>query len=267
MTNRNRYCRKPDPVVLAFCALTLISCLGAIGRQGRQRAKEMVCLSNLGRWGACFQSYTEDHDGKFNPGWDVGETELWMNALRSYYQDRWSLLFCPTATRPAGPDTGWDTFTTWSRNVSLPTGGEHRYVSSYGINSWTNRMTQSRGTRREEWFWGTTQDVQQPECVPVFADATWHDAWPQATDTPPGFPPGQGWDAGGIRHEMDHFCIDRHEGAVNLLLMDFSARKVGLKELWTLRWHRSFDTEGPWTQAGGVQPADWPEWMRNFKDY
>ena len=38
-------------------------------------------------------------------------------------------------------------------------------------------------------------------------------------------------------------------------------------ELWTLKWHRNFDTTGPWTKAGGVQPADWPEWMRRFKDY
>jgi hypothetical protein len=24
---------------------------------------------------------------------------------------------------------------------------------------------------------------------------------------------------------------------------------------------------GPWTQAGGVMPENWPDWMRNFKDY
>jgi hypothetical protein len=42
---------------------------------------------------------------------------------------------------------------------------------------------------------------------------------------------------------------------------------VGLKELWTLKWHRSFNTAGPWTKAGGVSPEDWPEWIRPFKDY
>ena len=40
-----------------------------------------------------------------------------------------------------------------------------------------------------------------------------------------------------------------------------------LKELWTLKWYREFDTTGPWTKAGGVQPRHWPEWMRSFKDY
>ena len=63
------------------------------------------------------------------------------------------------------------------------------------------------------------------------------------------------------------FCINRHEGGVNSLFLDWSVRKVGLKELWTLKWHRGFDTAGKWTKAGGVQPEDWPVWMRGFKDY
>jgi hypothetical protein len=49
--------------------------------------------------------------------------------------------------------------------------------------------------------------------------------------------------------------------------MDWSVRKVGLKELWTLKWQKEFNTHNHWTKAGGVQPEDWPEWMRNFKDY
>ncbi|MHC4521519.1 MAG: H-X9-DG-CTERM domain-containing protein [Planctomycetota bacterium] len=66
---------------------------------------------------------------------------------------------------------------------------------------------------------------------------------------------------------MARCCIDRHKAAVNCLFMDGSVRRVGLKQLWTLKWHRQFDTAGPWTKAGGVQPTDWPEWMRDYKDY
>jgi len=62
-------------------------------------------------------------------------------------------------------------------------------------------------------------------------------------------------------------CVNRHNAALNGLFMDFSARKIGLKELWTLKWHRSFITTGPWTKAGDVMMWDWPQWMRNFKDY
>jgi hypothetical protein len=49
--------------------------------------------------------------------------------------------------------------------------------------------------------------------------------------------------------------------------MDWSVRKTGLKELWTLRWHKNFDVAGPWTKAGGVQRSDWPGWMRKFENY
>jgi prepilin-type processing-associated H-X9-DG protein len=62
-------------------------------------------------------------------------------------------------------------------------------------------------------------------------------------------------------------CINRHDGYINSLFLDWSVRKVGLKELWTLKWHRQFNTAGPWTKAGGADPEDWPAWMRKFKDY
>jgi len=46
-----------------------------------------------------------------------------------------------------------------------------------------------------------------------------------------------------------------------------SVRKVGLKELWTLKWHRTYNVNGPRTKAGGATPGKWPEWMRHYKDY
>jgi hypothetical protein len=71
----------------------------------------------------------------------------------------------------------------------------------------------------------------------------------------------------GASHEMKHFAIDRHNAFVNQLFMDWSVRRLGIKELWTLKWHRQYPTNGAWTIAGGAQPGDWPEWMRKFKDY
>ncbi|MFZ2149420.1 MAG: hypothetical protein WAV28_19585, partial [Sedimentisphaerales bacterium] len=62
-------------------------------------------------------------------------------------------------------------------------------------------------------------------------------------------------------------CINRHNEGTNILFLDWSVRKVGLKGLWTLKWHREFDTAGPWTKAGGVIAEDWPQWMRRFKEY
>jgi len=71
----------------------------------------------------------------------------------------------------------------------------------------------------------------------------------------------------GSRGSMRYFCMNRHNGHINSLFMDWSVRKIGLKELWTLKWSPDFDTANVWTRAGGALPDDWPEWMRGFKDY
>ncbi len=82
------------------------------------------------------------------------------------------------------------------------------------------------------------------------------------TDTPPTFD-GEQWQG----DNMGRICLNRHGGFVNTLFLDWSARKVGLREFWVLKWHRQSDITGPWTKAGGASPEDWPEWMRSFKDH
>jgi prepilin-type processing-associated H-X9-DG protein len=103
--------------------------------------------------------------------------------------------------------------------------------------------------------------------IPVFGDATWYDAWPRETDEPSPTMDAFGIGNKGVTGEMNHFCINRHDGFVNLLFMDWSARNIGLKELWTLKWNRGYVTNGPYTMAGGARPEDWPEWLRRFRDY
>ena len=66
---------------------------------------------------------------------------------------------------------------------------------------------------------------------------------------------------------MSYLCIDRHQTSINSLFWNGAVRKVRLKELWTLKWHPGYDTANRWTKAGGMQPEDWPAWMRGFKDY
>jgi prepilin-type processing-associated H-X9-DG protein len=94
--------------------------------------------------------------------------------------------------------------------------------------------------------------------IPVILDCV---RWTGEHDNVKPPPP---WERAGEHHG---FCINRHNGYVNGLFLDWSVRRVGLKELWTLKWDEQADTAGPLTKAGGVQPEDWPEWMRRFKDY
>ncbi len=111
------------------------------------------------------------------------------------------------------------------------------------------------------WYWAAP-DVRGASRIPLFLDSTWLGGMPQHDNTPPTLENGTG--GSGM---MQRYCVDRHNGLNNAVAVDFSVRKVGIKELWTLKWHRKFDTSGPWTLAGGAQPDAWPEWMRNFKQY
>lgn len=105
-----------------------------------------------------------------------------------------------------------------------------------------------------------------PHRVPVLADMMWRGGGPSESGTG-GDPPGYNGQWSGYDREMMHFCIDRHDGHVNHLFADWSVRKVGLKELWKLKWHRTFNTAGRWTRAGGATSKGWPAWMRRFRDY
>ena len=66
---------------------------------------------------------------------------------------------------------------------------------------------------------------------------------------------------------MKRFCLNRHNGYINGVFLDFSIRKIDLKELWTFKWHRNFDISGIWAKAVAVHGDDWTEWMRKFRDY
>jgi prepilin-type processing-associated H-X9-DG protein len=54
------------------------------------------------------------------------------------------------------------------------------------------------------------------------------------------------------------FFIPRHGRAVDALFCDWSVRKVGLKELWTLDWNRNF------FKYDGPTEDDWPDWMKKY---
>ena len=256
-------------VVIAIIALLMAILMPALNRV-RGQAQKVSCQARLKQWGLIFKLYTDDYDGYFNDRNAPGG--LWMTALQSYYKGNSDMLLCPTATKLMLNIMDWGTFKAASLN---------EYIFSYGINSWTNSVTQDRGDRLVEWFWKNTQNnttvipggrqiegkTVSTNMIPVFGDATWYDAWPRDTDTPAEHMDAFGIGNQGTSGEMNHFCIDRHAGFVNLLFMDWSARSVGLKELWTLKWHRSYVTNGPYTRAGGTRPEDWPVWLRNYKDY
>ncbi len=268
-------------VVIAIIALLMSIMMPALGRVKRQ-AQSVACMSRLKSWGLLYKLYTDDNNGYFNEGQGYnhhtqnagkpGSYGLWMNALRPYYKDD-KMLFCPTATRVVLHGGDWGTYKAWQETFAnrYPTQGEgsdKAFTSSYGANNWTDYMLRDRnGGRLVQFFWKSTQGLKNANRIPLFGDSTWHDGWPQQTDTPVTNPLDFLVGDQGTSGEMNHFCIDRHNGWTNLAFCDWSVRHVGLKELWTLKWHREFETNGPWTRAGGVAPTDWPQWLRKYRDY
>jgi prepilin-type processing-associated H-X9-DG protein len=259
---------KKDLVVILVCILFSLTGIEAIGSGGRRRAKETVCLSNLRRWGVVFEMYTNDNDGYFFSGElngtraGAGAGRYWRLTLEPYFQDN-NLLCCPEAAKRDRKQTLL-CHTAWQVDG---------YPGSYGLNGWVlnipasvqpQNRTNGWGRTPADWHWGTPY-VKNTNEVPVSTGSWWVDSWPREADQPP--PTEAGPADTPNTNEMNRVCVDRHNGFVNSLFCDWSARKVALKELWTLKWHCEYSTCGPWTKCGGVQPEDWPDWMRHFKDY
>jgi len=244
--------------VVAVPVLLMIILMPALNRVKKQ-AQAVSCQAILKQWGLIFSMYTQDNNGYFFSGEGRDSGRLWIEPLRPYHRSNKVLLLCRASIKPY-IEGGQNLFGAWT----TPEGDS----GSYGLNGWICNPQQGKtelwGHGPIENYWRTPK-VQSAHNIPVFLDAMWVNAWPKSTDQPPEW---EKWQEDKVNiNEIRCFCVNRHTGFVNGLFMDYSVRKVGLKELWTLKWHRQFDTNGPWTRAGHVQPSDWPEWMRYFRDY
>ncbi len=254
-------------VVISIVALLMGILLPSLQRV-RKQAKAAACQSNLRQWGLVFSMYMSEHTEQLN--WATWRDVPWWRWSRRYSRKSRDLLLCPAARRyevnrndpkwevaeSLGYGTG-NTFSPWKATEDFMGG---TFYSSYGFNvsgfSVVYRPTGTtplRGATASSHLYriGSSR-------TPIHLDSPW---WRPlgAGGSPPAYE--------GDITEGPSVCMNRHDGAINSLFLDWSACRVGLKELWTLRWCLTFDTAGPWTKAGGVQPEDWPQWMRGFKDY
>ena len=265
-------------VVISIITLLMAILLPTLQRV-RSQARAVACQSKLRQWGVMFSMYANDNNGKIL---DMGRWSGRQNSSNSrlivtlesidlYCND---LLLCPMATRrELRPDSIFiqgsgrsgrerivgSKSTAWCDRSTHTLSSGQQWVSefsgSYGLNSYT-------GDFSIDIYPGSVQNN-----VPVFLDCRYRRGWVRPFDEPPeyedhfrNFGPAPSFG------DITYFSINRHSGGTNSLFLDWSVRKVGLKELWTLKWSDKFDTAGPWTKSGGVLPEDWPKWMRGFKD-
>jgi prepilin-type N-terminal cleavage/methylation domain-containing protein/prepilin-type processing-associated H-X9-DG protein len=264
-------------LVVISIIMLLMAILLPVTQRIKNQARAVVCQANLRQWGMFFHIYTEGNQGRFFPS--VDETSLWF--LRGSYlknddpnippifndMNTQGIACCPMAKKPGSSKMSIEinkkdgtsyniegkagsTFSAWEITSGFPP-----FRCSYGYNlSLLSPFFYIDIPRFVSWKGIELSSARYNSKVPVFFDCDrFYDAIASEN-----FPP--------LRYEQG-VLINRHNGYVNGLFLDWSVRKVGLKELWTLKWNERFDIAGPWTKAGGVQPEDWPEWMQGFKDY
>lgn len=258
-------------VVIGIIALLMGILLPTLSKI-KQKAKAVSCQSNLRQWGYVFQMYVDDNEGRFSNRRTEDLHGYWAESLRSYYDNVDEFRCCPMVKRIASdlgradPAQGGK-FVNWGY-LEEPYGVPGDY-GSYGINSWVYNPD-----RETVWdyaaidFW-RTPFVKKANEIPMFLDSQTIEGWPEETDEPPLYD-DEPYVADNV-DLMKRYCINRHNGHINAAFLDFSSRKVGLKELWTLRWNRKYDTRGEWTLAGGATDAKWANhgdgWLKNFKNY
>ncbi len=260
-------------VVISIVALLMAVLLPALSRV-RKQARAVACRANLRQWGIALHVYANTHDGKLPPGN--------LTFTRGYYDELWrttmldsrnskGIMLCPMATRVSEETSGEGaTFKAWRRspvNIGKPASGSY---GSYGGNfiigrpDWKPALRWGslgvKGTERIPFFFDCTTSIFSPLPLPLPKDAEC-----KCDLGPP--PEQEGCHDPLSDNKSYRVCINRHDGGINMVFADSSVRKVGLKELWTLKWHWLYNTANRWTKAGGVQPEDWPQWMRKFKDY
>jgi prepilin-type N-terminal cleavage/methylation domain-containing protein len=259
-------------VVIAIIAILMAILMPALARV-KEQARTTGCLANLKQWNLVTKMYCDDNDGKFWSGYgSTGYWWPWQLEDKDLSWKRNKTWFCPTAKKPIIDENGntaptfniynaWGIFWGTQGGRAAPSEG---VAGSYSINGYCLTIpvdaTFEGGVHASQGW--RTPDVSGASNAPLFIDALRFDLWPLETQRPAEYE-YEAWSS----NNMGRCCINRHVGFVGCSFMDFSARKVGLKEIWTLKWHKSFDISGPYTLAGGVQSSDWPDWIRPFQDY
>ena len=209
----------------------------------------MQCLSNLRGLGQVTTIYAQEHKGEMMKA-DFGPADHWTGELTPYLgsvtssinantgENSDSAFLCPTASTLQ--DTGGSLIfgsatTAWkNRNV-------YASANSYGINEWIKPAgqwsTSNPAMMPPENIFKTLSDVDVPSETPAYADAVWVGGWPMETQNPPA-DLNQGDVPGNIG--LGRFCIDRHNMAINVTMLDGSSGPVTLGGLWELRWSEKF---------------------------
>ena len=237
-------------VVISIITLLMAILMPALQRV-RNQSRAVVCQANLKQWGTTLALYMEDNKGRF-PGnsystiWILTGQSFGManpNEPEEYHPIRTKGMLCPMATKPG--DRGFGV--TYSDQSGVLFSLKCKYGStfrawkltepgtpisfSYGLNTslfGISSSTSSSNFGSEESRYTDIFSMRRTAGIPLFFDCMTPDGSGSYYNPPPQYEELK-------KGSMWRFCINRHNGHINSLFMDWSVRKIGIKELWTLK--------------------------------
>ena len=287
-------------VVISIIALLVAILMPALSK-AKEQARSTVCLSNLKQWGVIWQMYTDEWSDRFPDYQSFNEQNAgntprasWAYCLSKRYEKNAELLTCPSANKIDIPNRqnpgNLEIFGGVKHMYSIPANdsnlaedqGEDTFAS-YGMNVWCHSNPIPTGAadsqgRDASNYWLSRSRIRQGSDVPVFGDCKWRGGAPDYTSAEKYLPyadapipcvvpgPSSAADGCGLAgREMGNFAMDRHGKGINLLFADSSVRNVGVKELWTLKWHVTYQRYNTtvWSQFIGNQNYSW---LNSFPD-
>ena len=234
-------------VVISIIALLMGILMPAL-RKARDQARAVMCKSNLNHWGKVFYLYTHDNENKFMV-WKQSSAAgagTWMVPLLPYIGEG-KVRLCPTTLKTEEEGEIEPAKMAWSLDMD---GKEHR--NSYGINNWcydlrpgVDNVWGAGNAKRRSW---KRIDQREAANIPMFLECyRWGGEVISRSDAAPPDEKQR------YNPSFGRYCLNRHAYTVNVCFMDGTVRKVRLKGLWDLKWHKEYDLSQP------LPP--WPEWM------
>ncbi len=271
-------------VVISIIAVLMSIMMPALGKV-RKMAQKTVCLTSQRSIGFALSLYVGDNDNSFSHG-KAGSVAAkaakvsWVRDVAAYTDKTASIFTCPAAKKASTNQTltqgygtadeswRWD----WGsgsqaaeeeleREIGLKIG----QAMGYSYNQWAcNPDPESEAAKnghfgqarwKTAFSWRRPSDIKDNANMPILADGRWMYAFVDHGDVPHQTE-NEDWVFNKDKWGLNMFMIDRHKGpSINVLFADNSARNTKLKDLFTLKWHRQYNTGNDYVTTPGRLPA------------
>lgn len=252
-------------LVVTTIIAVLIAILLPSLKQARAAAQRAYCASNTHQLHVAQTLYLADNFNLLFPYYwnaEAGAGKVWTYELKPYINAAHDVLKCPSTEDPPGKSVWGNDPNPSSANTRMGsarmTWGDQRHGevepwdrSSYGYNTWL--CYDNRYIADSDVF-KSLNEITMPSRVPMLGDSAWRDLYRGTLKI---FPSNMDDPYRSMASSMDTvalWCTNRHGRATNVVCMDGSSSAVVLTELWSFKWHKSYDTTTP---VSGIPKEFW----------